>query len=57
MAVKYELNGVPEDIPYGDYTVRVSEASRWEGNDLIIELDYIGPAKPEDPSAFKVVKE
>lgn len=50
-----ELHGVPGDIPPGDYATRVREA-RWEGNDLVVVLDYAGPLIDRFDCLFPIKK-
>jgi hypothetical protein len=57
VSLKFDLRGVPDDLPPGKYATRVSDESRWEGNDITIILDYRGPYDPEDPCLIPFTKE
>jgi hypothetical protein len=50
--IKYDIRNIPPDISPGDYATRVTKESHWEGKDLVIVAEYIGPLNPNNPSLF-----
>jgi len=51
VSANYHINGVPDDLPPGDYSTRILDIKivpcRNGDIDLVFELDYVGPAKPK----------
>lgn len=42
--MRYRLEGLPDDLPIGEYNVQVRE-SKFENGELVIVLDYDGPVE------------
>lgn len=53
--MKFNLSGVPEDLPPGRYATRVT-AARWERTGPVVDLEYRGPYDDTDPCLFPITK-
>ena len=55
MAVRYELVGVPDNLPPGQYATRVKN-SDWINGDIVITLEFNGELQPNQVCLFTITK-
>jgi len=57
--IRYEIvnpEDIPDDLPPGKYKTRVTKQTRWDGNTLVIAVQYIGPWDDNDPCLVPMIK-
>lgn len=53
--MRYELVGVPDNLPPGKYATRVKSAE-WVDGDMVITLEFNGELQPGQMCLFTITK-
>lgn len=59
-SISYNVQGLPDGLPAGTYATRVLNA-RWVVRrdgvlDWVVEMEFVGPAKDDEPCLFPLIK-
>lgn len=54
--MKFDVTGIPDDLPPGTYATRVKNASVENNVGILITLEYKGKIDPDNPTLFTMTK-